>query len=96
MLRIPRNIHSRSYTYARFHRQDKGRIAAIEKAVIPKVAQAAVQRRLSQLPLKQDLIHQLLQPGQGAETAAIAEIHQGQRTKRLEIGNDSSRHDHDA
>jgi hypothetical protein len=59
MLRIPRNIHSRSYTYARFHRQDKGRIAAIEKAVIPKVAQAAVRRRLSQLPLKQDLIHQL-------------------------------------
>jgi hypothetical protein len=44
MLRIPRNIHSRSYTYARFHRQDKGRIAAIEKAVIPKVAQAAVRR----------------------------------------------------
>ena len=44
------------------------------------------QRRLSHLPLKQDLIHQLLQPGQGAETAAIAEIHQGLGAKRLEIG----------
>jgi hypothetical protein len=44
MLRIPRNNHSRSYTYARFHRHDMGRIAAIEKAVIAKVAQAAVRR----------------------------------------------------
>jgi hypothetical protein len=32
MLRIPRSNYSRSYTYARFHRHDKGRIAAIEKA----------------------------------------------------------------
>jgi len=42
MLRIPKHIHSRSYTYARFHRHDKDRIAAIGKAVLPKVAQAAV------------------------------------------------------
>jgi len=44
------------------------------------------QRRLSQLPLKEDLIHQLPKPGQGAEAAAIAEIHQGLGAKPLEIG----------
>jgi hypothetical protein len=43
-------------------------------------------RRLSHLPLKQDLIHQLTQPRQGAETAAIAEIDQGLGAKRLERG----------
>jgi len=32
------------------------------------------QRRLSYLPLKQDLIQQFSQPGQRAEPAAIAEI----------------------
>jgi hypothetical protein len=44
------------------------------------------QRWLSHLLLKQDLIQQLSQPGQGAETAAIAEIQQGLGAKRLEIG----------
>ena len=44
------------------------------------------QRRLSHLPLKQDLIQQLPQPGQGADAAAIAEINQGLGAKRLEIG----------
>ena len=44
------------------------------------------QRRQSHLPLKQDLIHHLPQPGQGAEAAAIAEIHKGLGAKRLEIG----------
>ena len=44
------------------------------------------QRRLSHLPLKQDLIHQLPQPRQGAETAAIAQLHQRLGAKRLELG----------
>ena len=44
------------------------------------------QRRLSHLPLKQDLIHHLPQPRQGAEAAAIAEIDQGLGAKRLKIG----------
>ena len=44
------------------------------------------QRSLSHLPLKQDLIHQLPQPRQGAETAAIAEIDQGLGAERLERG----------
>jgi hypothetical protein len=44
------------------------------------------QRRLSQLPLKEDLVHQLPQLRQGAETAAIAEINQGLGARRLEIG----------
>ena len=43
------------------------------------------QRLLIHLPLKEDLIHQLPQPGQGAEAAAIAEINQGLGAKRLEI-----------
>jgi len=43
-------------------------------------------RRLNHLPLKEDLIHQLPQPGQGAEAAAIAQLHQGLGAKQLEIG----------
>ena len=44
------------------------------------------QRRLSRLPLKQDPIQQLSQPGQRAETAAIAQIHKRLGANRLEIG----------
>jgi hypothetical protein len=44
------------------------------------------QRRLNHLPLKEDLIHQLPKPRQGAEAAAIAESNQGLGAKRLERG----------
>ena len=43
-------------------------------------------RWLSHLPLKEDLVHQLPQPMQGAEAAAIAQLHQRLGAKRLERG----------
>jgi len=45
-----------------------------------------LQRRQSHLPLKEDLIHQLPKPMQGAGAAAIAEINKSLGALRLEIG----------